>query len=308
MSEEEDRIRELDELIARHSPMGKSAEVIRMKRWQWRLLQESRRPSFTPVFDVPGEIGFKWTDSSGKPQSMFISPEYITREINCEKEVQLRSSLEERFAEINRQNEERRRLEKEAARKKVARKADVKAKALLYRYLTREQKWDLRASGKFNVVGQNGVLYEIRSHYGQNVSSIVDGAERIRYCTIAHVEIVRLPIPDLLLSQKLLLENDIESFFAKAYSRNMIMWPDHNFNEGEDPEIEPPPTKTFGIEDIGIGGPLDCYGITEEDSKDILSWARAQLEKINANDRWCRRDDGDDEEKNRNAGVEGCAL
>lgn len=100
----------------------------------------------------------------------------------------------------------------EVQRQKAHRKAEKKARALLFRYLTREQKWSLRASNGFEVVGQDGLTYRIVSeHLGRSV--VLRG--HLSYCF--HAKEIELPRFDLMLAQKLYIETRTADFLAEAH-------------------------------------------------------------------------------------------
>jgi hypothetical protein len=102
-----------------------------------------------------------------------------------------------------------------AKRKRAARKADKKAKALLFRFLTREQKWSLRASNGFEVQGQDGLTYRIVCGQ-QGGNAVLCGS--LSYCF--HAKDVELPLYDLVLAQKLYIETRTADFLAEAHVRD----------------------------------------------------------------------------------------
>jgi hypothetical protein len=91
----------------------------------------------------------------------------------------------------------------------------LRARALLHQMLTREQRWSLRASGGFQVQGQDGRTYEVSK---TAVRLIVDGKPRVSYCI--HPK-ERLPAYDVMLAQKLLLESNVQHFLATANARDL---------------------------------------------------------------------------------------
>lgn len=91
------------------------------------------------------------------------------------------------------------------------RQAELRARALLHQFLTREQRWSLRASHSFLVTGQDGQTYEVGE--GSGVRLLVNGKPVRSFC-IHPREI--LPPCDVMLAQKLLLESNIEHFLATA--------------------------------------------------------------------------------------------
>lgn len=100
------------------------------------------------------------------------------------------------------------------ARRKQEHKARQKAKALLHRYLTKEQRWQLRASHAFRVQGADNHVYEIREKEHGNVYRVSEDGFDYNFCLVA--DNVSVPVYDLMLTQKLLLEKDIEGFLKQA--------------------------------------------------------------------------------------------
>lgn len=99
--------------------------------------------------------------------------------------------------------------------RKKEKQAFMRSRALLHQLLTREQRWSLRASGSFIVRGQDGREYEVRK---DGVLLIVEGKPTVSYCI--HPK-ERLPIYDVMLAQKLLLESNVEHFLATANAREL---------------------------------------------------------------------------------------
>lgn len=109
-------------------------------------------------------------------------------------------------------------------KKRAALKANRKAKALLFRYLTKEQKWTLKAEKAFYVTGQDGVRYRITEGTCNNVYKLdKKGQATHSYCVIAEWKTIdgMLPVYDLMLLQKLYLEGDPEPFKKKAIVKNL---------------------------------------------------------------------------------------
>lgn len=127
------------------------------------------------------------------------------------------------------------------------RRADKKAKALLHRYLTQEQKWDLRATKGFNVTGQDGVVYWVKGSGGVLLPGTPFG-----WCIHSDSKTTILPPYDLMLAQKVLLESDIEAFMATA----------HKFGK------KPPATNTR---------PRPFLDLDNEDLDNPGPWATARL-------------------------------
>lgn len=100
------------------------------------------------------------------------------------------------------------------AAKRKARRARQKSKALLHRYLTQQQRWDLRATRAFEVTGQDGRTYRITEGSCNNVHLLENGETRYSLCVVSTSE--PLPTYDLMLAHKLLLEGDVEKFLRTA--------------------------------------------------------------------------------------------
>lgn len=109
-------------------------------------------------------------------------------------------------------------------RKRKKRKSNKKAEALLYRYLSKEQKWSIRAGEFFEVTGQDGHRYRLTPRTAGNVFRLdPEGKPTHQFCVVTGT--TNLPINDLLLAQKVVLENDIESFMKVAVVTNIDLRP-----------------------------------------------------------------------------------
>jgi hypothetical protein len=94
-------------------------------------------------------------------------------------------------------------------------KAEKKARALLRRSLTMEQRRELRSGRAFHVTAADGRRYRIEDGSAHNVVLVDKDGDAIRYCVVfRHHE--RLPNADLMLAQKLLLESDASAFLKMA--------------------------------------------------------------------------------------------
>lgn len=98
-----------------------------------------------------------------------------------------------------------------------------KARALLFRYLTREQKWELRGHKRFTLKGQDGETYRVYAYSGGNVKLVQTTEfkkvpqETVSFCVVANAKREPLPLYDLLLAQKLLLTMNIGKFRSIAH-------------------------------------------------------------------------------------------
>jgi hypothetical protein len=99
------------------------------------------------------------------------------------------------------------------------RRADIKAKAILHSQLTREQRWELRATKAFTITARNGKQYRITEGSASNVQLLEGGLPVQSLCVVAQG--VQLPVYDLMLAQKLLLEASPEHFLQLAVVRDI---------------------------------------------------------------------------------------
>lgn len=101
-------------------------------------------------------------------------------------------------------------------KKRVARKANARARALLHQYLTREQIRELRATKAFTVVGADGNKYLVSEGSCNNVYKLDEQGKTLSTHCVVFRHHERLPIYDLMLVQKFLLEQDVELFLETA--------------------------------------------------------------------------------------------
>lgn len=109
--------------------------------------------------------------------------------------------------------------------------ASVKARALLHSQLTREQRWELRATRAFTVLGRDGHTYLITEGSSSNVRLIEQGSPTKSFCVVAKG--LSLPVYDLMLAQKLLLETAPEDFHKIAVVRDLRLQ-EHQVDEHYD--------------------------------------------------------------------------
>lgn len=112
------------------------------------------------------------------------------------------------------------RRETQAVRRKRF-SVEQRAKALLFRYLTREQKWELRAHRRITVWGQDGREYRIYAWQGMNVKLVENGEETTSLCVVPKPEVTTLPVLDLILAQKIMLETEVGHFLETAVHRTI---------------------------------------------------------------------------------------
>jgi hypothetical protein len=118
----------------------------------------------------------------------------------------------------------------------------VRSRALLYRYLTKDQKWNLRAEKSFFVKGKDGHTYEVHAAGTNNVTRYEDGKRKYCFCVVSKYE-HPIPVYDLMLAQKLTLETDPRSFLDIAVTRDVRtgdLW--DNGKHIDNPDVEPPKT------------------------------------------------------------------
>jgi hypothetical protein len=106
-------------------------------------------------------------------------------------------------------------------------RCDERARLLLYEALGIEQIADLEETGGFNV-DVDGDIFRIDTKWAHNIH-LMDGDKKlVNYCITAN----NLPVYDIMLAQKLLLETNQEEFFRIANSRELPqepvldLWPD----------------------------------------------------------------------------------
>lgn len=175
-----------------------------MQAWGDSLEEHRRHASFhTEGWPMTREVGFTCS----------CTGEEMTWRISI---PSLREQLPEARASFQRMySEESRRCAARDARQMG--KAQKRARALLHRHLTREQRWTLRV-GYFDVVGQDGRTYRVENGSCQNVWALEDGRKGTNYCIVAAG--TRIPTYDMMLAQKVMLECDLAHFMSVARRRD----------------------------------------------------------------------------------------
>lgn len=102
---------------------------------------------------------------------------------------------------------------------KESRRASLKARALLHYHLTKEQRKELRGTKAFTLAGADGKTYRITEGTTSNVYLLEEGQPVMRFCVVAKE--TALPMYDLLLAQKLMLESDPEQFWKIAVKTDL---------------------------------------------------------------------------------------
>lgn len=197
------------------------------RAWRELLRDHRNHPSFCTVQDVmKREIGFACS-CTGERQEHRIT---LTRLMDILPDV--RTSIQRTFSNFQSKGNK--------ARKRKSLKAQVRAKALLYRYLTREQKWSLRASKSFTLTGKDGHTYEIKEYGCNNVTRHEDGKPQYQFCVVSKYD-TPIPVYDLMLGQKLLLETDPRAFLDMAVTKHIPsgeIW--DSGKHIDNPNVEPP--------------------------------------------------------------------
>jgi hypothetical protein len=110
---------------------------------------------------------------------------------------------------------------------------------LLYKYLTKEQKWSLRAEKAFRITSKDGHTYEIQAAGNNNVVRFENGRRKYHFCVVSKYE-HPIPVYDLMLAQKLSIEADPRSFLDIAVTRDMTtgdLW--DNGKHIDNPDVVP---------------------------------------------------------------------
>lgn len=201
-----------------YTPETIGLEVARqyhVQAWRKAIVQHQHHPSFEPISDpIHLEIGFSCS-CTGERLELRVNIRDIKLMV-----PEIRERIQTIFSHI--------REAKARKRKRKARKAEQKAKALLFRYLTKQQKWALRAYKYFEVQGQDGQTYRIHSEqWHGNVHRIDQESHEAThsFCAVPKTDVTELPQSDLMLAHKVMLENDIEYFMSVANIRNILQKP-----------------------------------------------------------------------------------
>lgn len=117
--------------------------------------------------------------------------------------------------------------------------ADGRALRLLRQFLTSEQAQELDAHGHIHVTGQDRLTYRIVLKGHHNVFLIRDGRAVEEFCVVSRDS---LPLHDLMLAQKLMLETDLQGFMRIANR-----W---DLTEGERTRIVPPDGPPIDLEPL----------------------------------------------------------
>ncbi len=128
------------------------------------------------------------------------APDLDAPVLSDEEHEAIRASHDRYFAQIS-----------ERQKKKEA--CTARAREILLEFLDPEQRAEFEAEKRFRVQGQDGHAYLIEYKAAHNVFRLEGETKVVEYCLVASGYV---PIPDLMLTQKILLESDPAPFFAKA--------------------------------------------------------------------------------------------
>lgn len=112
--------------------------------------------------------------------------------------------------------------------RRTAEEIEARSRALLHECLDDEQLGEMTEKTQFHVQGADGHTYLVKKGHGHNVFRIEDGRATVEYCLVQGF----VPVYDLMLTQKLLLEADPETFLATANAKEVPL--------GEVPLMEHP--------------------------------------------------------------------
>jgi hypothetical protein len=147
-------------------------------------------------------------------------------------------------------------------------KATMRAKALLHRYLTKEQRIELRNTKAFTMRGKDGRRYHITTGSCTNVFIEHEG-QRFSLCVIPKDW---LPTYDTMLAQKVMLETDPEAFLRLARVKN-VKTQEYFESGGFLCGDVPLPLMVRSIRE-----PLSLVELTNEQVMNPQEWVAARLE------------------------------
>lgn len=180
--------------------------LLRLAVWERALEEHRRHPSFrVQTWPYSREYGF--TCECGEHEEEWRID--ITRFKDMLPEVRARvlsffQHHVRRSAKLNR---------------KKSQAANYRARSLLHRHLTRQQRAELRHTRAFKILGRDGRTYEITEGTATNVFLEHEGT-RYALCVVPKEE--GLPLYDQLLAQKIMLETDPDAFLRLAKVVNTV--------------------------------------------------------------------------------------
>lgn len=233
---------------------------IRMEVWSRALEEHRRHPSFrTQQWAFSREWGFT-CECAGYDQEWRINISSL-RELLPETRMVLQRFFLHQSQRGNK------------AAKRLTRRANARAKTLLHKHLTKPQRWELRASKAFTVTGEDGRTYHVTEGTAGNVYLLEDGIPTYRFCIVPDHTLTSLPVYDLMLAQKVLLESNIRMFLGTACTTNMrtqmVLRDGAVLLDGQ-PEVP--------IGPIAGWPAIDEANINEEDIDEPEHWVRARLQ------------------------------
>lgn len=141
--------------------------------------------------------------------------------------------------------------------RRAERRALSRARALLHGALTKAQRWELRATKAFTIQGKDKKTYLITEGGSLNVRLIQGGVATHALCVVAdHKHPV--PVYDLMLTQKLMLETNPEAFWKIANVTPLTAVAE--LRADQPPRMLPPPLE-----------------IADEDLDDPTQWINERL-------------------------------
>jgi hypothetical protein len=144
--------------------------------------------------------------------------------------------------------------ERMVAYQRAREEASNRALRLLNGFLTASQNWELQEKGHFHVRGQDGETYRIDARTHQNVYLMKGERRAVRYCAV--MQDGGIPMYDMLLAQKLLIETDISRFKEIANAKDLSVDVHRIYPVGEAPRFHVasgPPLRPSAFLDALLG-------------------------------------------------------
>lgn len=161
-----------------------------------------------------------WVSSGTTSSESETNVVWGTWTINSSAQTQVAAYHQPTPEEIERNQERQRRHREEQQRREAERaEAERRAEALLQDNLTQEQREMLARMQEFIVVGSKGKRYAIGRGNAHNVKELDDGGRKVKsLCALPS----GVPVGDVMLAQKFLLETDEDAFLSIANSRVLV--------------------------------------------------------------------------------------
>jgi hypothetical protein len=168
--------------------------------------------SVTSVTTTASSTWYTWNGTIEQSGTTMPAPIALSDE-----EIAARQAREEAYRREREEVQERARLEEE--RRQLA---DTRAKELLKSFLTPEQVKSVEEQSNFLVESENKRLFKIRKGHCYNILEVnQEGKSIARYCTNFGNPDIAPPDYDLMLAQKLILENN-EALFLRTANREAL--------------------------------------------------------------------------------------